>query len=73
MLTPKMIVSTTQRRPGGGSAGLYGWFAAELALAIFGSYKVSETFWSTELDSPQVLLNSARPIGAPKSLFYYYI
>lgn len=58
-----------RRRPGGGSAGLYGWFVAELAFAIFGSYKVSQTFWCTELDSPQALLNSARVIGAPKVCF----
>lgn len=32
-----------QRRLGGGSAGLYEWFVAELGLAIFGSYKVSKT------------------------------
>lgn len=33
---PKMIVAYMQRRLGGGSAGLYEWFVAELGLAIFG-------------------------------------
>lgn len=64
---PKMIVAYMQRRLGGGSAGLYEWFVAELGLAIFGSYKVSKTLARTEPDSPQVLLNCAGVMGAPTS------
>lgn len=61
----------TSCRPGGGSAGLSGWPVAELALAILGAYKVSETFWCNKRDSHQVILNPATIIGGrSKSSFH---